>query len=204
MNANAWIALLAVAITPATLFYVRRSANASRLQTQLQRQLRIDAAQPYVWVDLRPDEEHGQFLLLIIGNSGPTVATQVKVTFEPQLEIPRVGNSRGDEARDLLARGIASLPPGREMKWLLGVTSQLISGGYALAYTATVRAHGPFGEIRPLTYTIHLDDLRHTLAVPNGTLNGVAGAVASLTAAVEAAKAELHATSASRVRPEVG
>jgi hypothetical protein len=187
MDANAWIAIAAAAIGLGALYYTERAANASRSQattskeqTALQRQLRIDAAQPYVWVDLRPDEEHGGLLLLVVGNSGPTVATQVKVTFEPALDLPTTQTFKAAEARQLLARGIASLPPGREMRWNLGVVHQLISDGYAIGYTATVQAVGPFGPIPPLTYTINLDDLRHTLAVPDGTLHGVADAIRKL------------------------
>ncbi len=202
MTADSWVALGAAVIALGSLFFAGRAANAAKAQTQvardqtdLQRQIRVDAAQPYVWIDLRPDDEHGKFLLLIVGNSGPTVATQIRVTFDPRLELPSEGTSHGAEARELLARGISSLPPGRQMKWKLGIASQLIADGYALAYTATVLGDGPFGPLEPLTYTIHLDDIRSTLAVPDGTLNGVALAVKSLTKAVENVSAALETAS---------
>jgi hypothetical protein len=35
-----------------------RAARAAEEQTRIQRQLRLDAAQPYVWADVRPDAEH--------------------------------------------------------------------------------------------------------------------------------------------------
>jgi hypothetical protein len=47
-----------------------RAAKASEEQTRLQQQLRIDAAQPYVWADVRPDTEHGVLLELGIKASG--------------------------------------------------------------------------------------------------------------------------------------
>jgi hypothetical protein len=191
MDASTWVALVATLVALVALFYTGRAANAAREQsrsakdqTELQRQLRVDAAQPYVWVDIRPDDQHAQLLLLVVGNSGPTVATNVKVTFAPDLEIPRSStapnSSRGADARDLLRRGIASLPPGRVMHWVLGVAHQLIDDGYALPYTATVTADGPFGSLPPLSYTINVDDLRFTHAVPTGTLHGVTQALQSL------------------------
>jgi hypothetical protein len=84
----------------------------------------------------------------------------------------------------VLRRGIASLPPGRLMQWVLGVAHQVIEDGYAIAHTATVRADGPFGPLDPLSYTIQLDDLRHVLAVPPGTLNGIRVAIDRLTKAI--------------------
>jgi hypothetical protein len=196
MDASAWIALAAATVTSAALFYAGRAANAARElsrsakdQTELQRRLRIDAAQPYIWVDIGPDEQHGQLLLLMIGNSGPTVATNVRVTFAPALDIPRSdtapSSARGADARDLLRRGIASLPPGRVMRWTLGIAQQVLDDGYALPYTATITADGPFGPLPPLAYTINVDDVRHTLAVPAGTLHGVAQAVQGLTKTVD-------------------
>ncbi len=88
-----------------------------------------DAAQPYVWVDLRPDE-HAQ-LLLLVGNSGPTVATDVRAYVEGDIDV--VGDARG-----------------------------------------------PFGPIPTLRYAVDPADIRASLAVPPGTLNGVAWAVKDL------------------------
>jgi hypothetical protein len=147
-------------------------------------------------VDIRPDDQHAGLLLLVVGNSGPTVATDVKVTFAPELDIPgsptSPNSSRGADARDLLRRGIKSLPPGRTMQWTLGVAHQLISDGYALPYTATVAACGPFGPVPSLTYTINVDDLRYTLAVPPGTLHGVTKSVESLTKSVDQLRQEIR------------
>src|ERR1039457_6805433 len=42
-----------------------RSSAAAEEQTKIQRQLRIDSAQPYVWADVRPDDESGFILTLI-------------------------------------------------------------------------------------------------------------------------------------------
>lgn len=63
----------------------REQVEAAREQTRLQRELSHEASQPYVWADIQPDMKQGTVLDLVIGNSGPTVATDIKVTFEPPL-----------------------------------------------------------------------------------------------------------------------
>lgn len=72
------------------------------------------ALQPYLWADLRPRAD-GSLLVLHIGNSGPTVATRVRVLFEPPL-----ADLAEEERRDrmtatgaALASGLTSLAPGR-------------------------------------------------------------------------------------------
>jgi hypothetical protein len=61
------------------LIYVRRSAKASREQTKQQKQAAKDAAQPMLWVDIRGDDGQDQALVLLLGNSGPSLARDVKV-----------------------------------------------------------------------------------------------------------------------------
>jgi hypothetical protein len=84
----AFMAAIAAAVAAlgaiAALYYSYKStraaecaAGAAEEQSEIQRQLRIDAVQPYVWVDVRPDEVTSVILNLVIGNSGPTVATNV-------------------------------------------------------------------------------------------------------------------------------
>lgn len=94
-----------------------RAAGAAEEQSEIQRQLRIDAAQPYVWVDVRPDDATSVTLNLVIGNSGPTVATNVRVMIDPRLPAIEQLEDRAQTAQDLLAGGIKSLPPGRTLVW---------------------------------------------------------------------------------------
>ena len=77
MSAEAWIAGGAALIALVALYFTGIAAKAAKDQTKIQRQLRIDAAQPYVWIDLRENTKVGSTLMLVIGNSGPTVATNV-------------------------------------------------------------------------------------------------------------------------------
>lgn len=197
MDANGWVAAVVAAIALVSLVWVRRAANAAREQTAIQRQLRIDAAQPYVWVDIRPDDEYGQLLLIVVGNSGPTVATDVRVALDPLIIVPREVYEPGNRSHDVLTRGIASLPPGRQLKWTIGPGHDVLRAfkmAGTLSYLATVQADGPFGRLEPLTYTINLEDLVQTLAVPHGTPNGIAVTIKKLTLAVEQVRDEMRST----------
>jgi hypothetical protein len=184
MDASAIVAVMAAGISLAALvaaIYQARSARAqvseSRAQTDLQRQMHRDAAQPYVWADVRPDEGHGQLLKVIVENSGPTVARDVRVTFDP----PLMDLHRRD--RDYftgLEDGISALTPGRRMSWNLGVTFELMTEELAIAHEVTVDAVGPFGPVEQLRYTIDLSQWRENSAVPPGSLHEVRNAIADI------------------------
>lgn len=66
------------------------SAREARAQTEhakrtleVQVQQREEQAQPYIWADLVPSEVTLGSLELHVGNSGPTVATDVRGRFDP-------------------------------------------------------------------------------------------------------------------------
>lgn len=60
MDSGTTVAAIAAAvIAAASLVYGARAANAAKQRTAIQRQLREDAAQRYVWADLRPSQQHG-------------------------------------------------------------------------------------------------------------------------------------------------
>jgi len=54
--------------------------------------------------------------VLLLGNSGPSVARNVKVIFD--LAPPSTLDIK--PILEILKKGIASVPPGRTMKWALG------------------------------------------------------------------------------------
>lgn len=62
-----------------------RAAKAAEAQAEIQLQIQIATAQPYVWVDVREDDSQGTLLDLVIGNSGPTVATNIRARIDPPL-----------------------------------------------------------------------------------------------------------------------
>jgi hypothetical protein len=130
VNAGTWVGVAAVLIAAAALYFTGLSARAAKTaeeQTKIQQQLRIDAAQPYVWVDVRPDEVTGRLLNLIIGNSGPTVATNVRVKVDPPLPAIDEFKERAEASQAHLADGIKSVAPGRIFAWPLGQGFNLIN-----------------------------------------------------------------------------
>lgn len=119
MTAQTWISVALAVIAGVALFFTGLSAISARQQTKIQDKLRKDAAQPYVWVDLRPDEAQGGLLLLLVGNSGATVATDVRVRFTPDL-IDQSTHRSNQSVADRISSGIASLPPGARADLVIG------------------------------------------------------------------------------------
>jgi hypothetical protein len=170
-----------------TLIYARRSANASRVQTKQQKQAAKDAAQPMVWIDVRGDDGQGQALVLLLGNSGPSIARNVKVVFDPAppstLDIKPILEN--------LKQGIASLPLGRTMQWALGAPHNAVDWDARNAYRVRIDAEGPFGAIETVEYVISVDDLDGSPAGPPGNLHAVAAELREMTKATK----ELNETS---------
>lgn len=199
MNAATWVAIavavVSTAIALSALLYSRRSvrhadrsataaersARAAEEQTEIQRQIRKDSAQPYVWADVRPDDESGFILTLVIGNSGPTVATRVRVTIDPPLPMVDQLKDRA-AAQDRIAAGLASLPPGRTLTWALGQGFALLRDGGPQMHVFTIEADGPFGPVPPVTYTVDLADWSDQIAQAPGSLRLVAKAISDLAA----------------------
>ena len=182
-----WVALgaaasiLSLLVAGFSLIYVRRSAKASREQTKQQKQAAKDAAQPMVWVDIRGDSGRGQALLLLLGNSGPSIARDVKVTFDPA----PLATLNIKPILEILKQGIASLAPGRTMQWALGAAHDTSDWDAHKAYRVRIEAEGPFGAIEPLEYLISVDDLHSSSAAPPGNLHAVAAELHEMTKATK-------------------
>jgi hypothetical protein len=178
---GAAVSILSLLVAGFSLIYVRRSAKASREQTKQQQQAAKDAAQPMVWVDIRGDDGQGERLVLLLGNSGPSIARNVKVVFDP------APPSRVDikPIFEILKQGIASLPPGRTMKWALGEAHDIGDWHPDNAYRVRIEAEGPFGAIEPLEYVISVDDLDGSPAEPPGNLHEVAAELREMTQATK-------------------
>jgi hypothetical protein len=178
---GAAVSILSLLVAGFSLIYVRRSAKASREQTKQQKQAAKDAAQPMVWVDIRGDDGQGQALVLLLGNSGPSIACNVKVTFDPAppstLDIKPI--------LEILKQGIASVPPGRTMQWVLGAPHNAVDSDADNAYRVRIEAEGPFGLIEPLEYVISVDDLGGSRAAPPGNLHAVAAELREMTKATK-------------------
>jgi hypothetical protein len=134
-----------------------------------------------VWVDVRGDDGQGQGLVLLLGNSGPSIARNVKVVFDPAppstLEIRPI--------LEILKQGIASLPPGRTMQWTLGAPHNAVDWDAHKAYRVRIEAEGPFGLIEPLEYVISIDDLQGSPAEPPGNRHAVAAELREMTKATK-------------------
>src|SRR5512133_157764 len=178
---GAVVSILSLLVAGFSLIYVRRSANASREQTRQQQEAARDSAQPMLWVDIRGDDGQGQRLVLLLGNSGPSIARNVKVTFDPappaRVDIKPI--------LEILKQGIASVPPGRTMKWALGEVHDIGDWHPHNAYRVRIEAEGPFGLIEPLEYVISIDDLHGSPAEPPGNIHEVAAELREMTKATK-------------------
>jgi hypothetical protein len=79
---------------------------------------------------------------LVVGNSGPTVATDVKVTVEPPF--PGIEQLQGTRAQDRLAEGFKSLPPGRTLGWWLGQGWNVVTKEGPRVHRITITANELF------------------------------------------------------------
>lgn len=118
--------------------------------------------------------------MFVVGNTGPTVATNVRISLHRQL--PAEGTDRALRAARAIDNGISALTPGQIVAWTLGtpwkILEQVPEGD--ASYRFTVSYDGPFGPVPPMEYTVDLDDIRHSHPYATGTLHGVAEQIKSL------------------------
>ncbi|GGC17910.1 hypothetical protein [Cellulomonas carbonis] len=153
-----------VATVPAwvSLRFTRQAAAAASAQTELQRQVAQEARLPLLWADVRPDEHRLPMMLLVVGNSGPTVARDVRVVIEPRLRAPAKAFNC-DRAQDDAAAGITALPPGRVLSWTIGLGPELLEAQQGID-TFTMTLTGTAADGTPLadSFAFRLEDLRYT------------------------------------------
>jgi hypothetical protein len=134
-------------------------ARSARDQLELTEQVRRDQAQPYVYVDIRPDEHVPMKIMVVIQNTGMTVARNIRVKLDPPLQ----SQAKPDFETVLNGGTISALAPGRKMQWFFDVGHQIFSSATASRqYAVAIDAEGPFGPLEQLTYNIDLDDLRQS------------------------------------------
>ena len=153
-------------------------AESLRLATaQLESSVRAhqDGLQPYLWVDLRAREDGSGLMVFVLGNSGPTVATNVRVAFQPALShvVPKDRVADANHIQDRLREGLSSIAPGRVFMWGLGATHDYFKDeGFDTApadsLEVTITGDGPHGPIPRLSYPIALEDLKHQALRPVG------------------------------------
>lgn len=169
----------------------RDQVEVSREQTRLQREIANEATQPYVWADLQPDAKQGSVLQLVVGNSGPTVATDVRVTFSPAL--PASDNWQIDDVKlqSTLADGLRSLAPHREIHWDLGISADLMAEDQPQLVQIRVDANGPHGALPTLEIPVDISQWRESEDAPDGSLHQVRKSVEGLSKAVEKASSAI-------------
>ncbi len=148
------------------------AAEASRAisQRQLENSVRAQEAalQPYVWADVRPRDD-GQILTFVVGNSGPTVATAVRVIIDPPLEtiVPDRMKQNARRVDERLAAGFGSIAPDRTFSWILGVAHEFFQGSdgpQVPDLNIAVVGQGPGGPLEAVEYVVALEDLRQQSA----------------------------------------
>lgn len=178
------VAVALIAILPA-----RRSAKASEEQTDIQRELARQSAQPYVWADIQLDRQQGALIHLVVGNSGPTVARNVRVTIDPPLPVQSSDTSCTEVVQRVqrrLQEGILSLAPGRMLSWQIGLGRELLKNeNNTTVYKVCVNADGPYGPMAPNQTEIRLTDWCESNDAPDGSLHHIRKEIGKLVRAVE-------------------
>lgn len=163
----------------------REQVEVAREQTRLQRELTDEAAQPYVWADIQPDMKQGMILDLVVGNNGPTVATDVKVTFDAPLPLSADVRKDSEPLLQTLASGLRSMAPGREIRWHLGTGPDLLSEDVPQLVCIKVDAHGPHGPLPTLEVPVDISQWRQSKDSPDGSLHLVRKSIQDLAKAVD-------------------
>lgn len=167
------ISIAAAVAALASAVFVFLQVREMQRQTKLQREIAQSSAQPYVWADVRIASSSAG-VELVLGNSGPTVATNVRVRVDPPF--PDVGHPKAhvDVMHEKLSRGLASIAPGRTFYWLLGEGADLVNRSGSMAHTITIDCEGPFGAVDRSEYVIDFAHFREAIARYDGSLRDVA------------------------------
>ena len=199
MSTENWIAVsvAAVAVIAAWISFTqarhaKTEAQATVEQAALARQQLEQAEkahreqnEPYVIVDIQPDAPGSGLLVLLIENIGPTIARDVTIAVDPPL-VSATGDNLTERVQRGLARTIPMLPPGRRLKYAFDVSSRRFASDLPTAYTFTVQAKGPFGDVETMEYLVDFSSWRETLlgehpnAKMNDALGGIAGSLDAL------------------------
>ncbi|GLZ07655.1 hypothetical protein Acsp03_51210 [Actinomadura sp. NBRC 104412] len=188
MDATDWIATIAAVIAVVAAIaswrqvaHARNQAEAAKGSLALQEKMWRDATQPYVYVDIRPDPRNGSMLLLIIENIGRSVATNVRVEFNPPLE-SATEKFRDIGAKKALAEGIPAMPPGARVSHFFGLGFELASSNLPKSYSVKITGDGPLGALDPLEYKLDLNALLlEGPVLAEGTLYDLTRAIRKLT-----------------------
>ena len=176
-------AVVAALATAVSIWFVRQQVQEMKHQTDLQRLIAEGSVAPYIWADIRLQSRNGWNLELVIGNSGPTVATNVRISIDPPLPSDYEGGYVLAMHRRL-SEGLSSLGPGRTLHWTLGPSADLVNRPEPLAHTIRIDCDGPNGPVSTSEYVIDMADFRESVAHHDGGLIDIAKAIESLRGAL--------------------
>lgn len=176
----------AVAVAVIATVVAGISASAAKKQVSLQNKANVARSQPYIWADVRPRDTDGQTLQLVVGNSGPTVAQNVRVHIDRDVPHADWADEHLNSALERFNSGHASMAPGRVLHWYLGIGHELLKvEDPDLRMNVTINADGPDGPIPELTYAIDMNDWRGISSNAAGSLKQVERAIDGLKKSLE-------------------
>lgn len=154
-TAGGWAAIAAWG----TLGVAAVAALFARHQVLEARRTREDQAQPFVVVDFEPSKAGRVFVDLIIRNTGTTVATNVKVVFDPPLVSTMTETDGKYRLRDaaIITKGVPTLPPSREYRMLFEQMPNRYASDLPRSYDAVVSFDDTRGRRHEMKYRLDLD-----------------------------------------------
>lgn len=167
------IATAAASAAIVSVVFIWLQVREMKEQTRLQREIAESSAQPYVWADVRVSSDDGWDLNFVLGNSGPTVAQNVRVQIEPPLPFDKRSAQFIERLGPKLERGLASVAPMKELAWPLGSSPELVNREGSLTHVVRIEYDGPYGPAPPTEFVINLDDIRESTARHFGTLHEI-------------------------------
>ena len=184
--------LTSLTISGAALWYSRRQARAAEKQLAVAQQVQRENSEPYVVVDIRFYESHYPMMMLVVENVGPTVARDVKITFDPPLRSSLEDNEGEQKMADLyiLKNGIPMLPPGRKIETFFDSGFSRFKDGseFPNRYFVGVEAKGPYGPVEPMKYVIDLEIFSDTSTIRDNDAKKVVSALGKIEKAVKEIK----------------
>lgn len=181
------VAVLSLVVASIATRHAKNASDAAKEQVKLQRKIAEEDAQPYVWADVRPSVADGSQLMLFVGNSGKTLAENIRIEIDRPL--PTVDSVASELLQDAMARfsaGHASLAPGRELSWGLGLGHKILNDkDEDLRFTFMINADGPFGPVPELKYVIDMNDWRGASAIVPGTMQQVSRSIKEMTKSID-------------------
>lgn len=129
----------------------------ARRQLKQARELREEEAAPFVVVDVVPSR-NGFSLDLVIENIGKTLATDVRIAFDPPISSTLDGSGYDLADWSPLKEGIATLAPGRRLMALFDTGPQRYQAKLPLRYDVVVTCKDSRGRQQPpLPYVADLN-----------------------------------------------